>query len=84
MESRYETHSPSGSLDLCAVLIGSCSSFAHLKSDDYRQAGIRVTTNPADAAHLQVANRWSSEFEFTYSAQDVGVWSASQLAKDGR
>jgi hypothetical protein len=71
-------------LILCVALIGSCSSFAYLQSDDYRQAGIRVTTNPADAAHLQVANRWSSEFVFTYSAQDVGVWSANRLAKDGR
>jgi hypothetical protein len=68
----------------CAALIGSCSSVAYLQSDDYLQAGIRVTTNPTDAADRQVVNRWSSEFVFTYSAHDVAVWAANRLAKDGR
>ena len=68
----------------CVALFGSCSSVAYLQSDDYLQAGISVTTNPADAADLQMVNRWSSEFMFTYSAQDVGVWAANRLAKDGR
>jgi hypothetical protein len=68
----------------CAALIGSCSSFAYLQSDDYRQAGIRVTTNPADVADVRVVNQWSSEFTFMYSARDVGVWAANRLAKDGR
>jgi hypothetical protein len=68
----------------CAVLIGSCSSFAYLQSDDYRQAGIRVTTRTADVANLQLVNRWSTEFNVTYSAEDVAVWAANRLAKDGR
>lgn len=75
---------PMSALLGCAVLISSCSSFAYLQSDDYRQAGIRVTTNPADVKELRVVNRWSSEFNLTYSAQDVGVWAANRLAKDGR
>ena len=66
------------------VLMSSCSSFAYLQSDDYRQAGIRVTTRTADAADLQLVNRWSTEFNFTYSAEDVAVWAANRLAKDGR
>ncbi len=68
----------------CAVLISSCSSFAYLQSDDYRQAGIRVTTRKADVANLQLVNRWSTELNVTYSAEDVAVWAANRLAKDGR
>jgi len=68
----------------CIALIGSCSSFAYLQSDDYRQAGIRVTTHAADVTDLKVVNRWSSEFIFTYAAKDVGIWAANRLAKDGR
>ncbi len=68
----------------CAILIGACSSFAYLSSDDYRQAGIRVTTNQADAANLQTVNQWATELIITYSAQDVGVWAANRLAKEGR
>ena len=67
-----------------AVLAGSCSSFAYLYSDDYVQAGIRVTTNQADAANLQAVNRWSTEFSFATGAQEVGVWAANRLAKEGR
>jgi len=68
----------------CVVLISSCSSFAYLFSDDYRQAGIRVTTRTADVVNLQLTNRWSTEFNVTYGAEDVAVWAANRLAKDGR
>ena len=68
----------------CALLVSSCSSFAYLQSDDYRQAGIRVTTSRADVADFQAVNRWSTEFIFTYSARDVAVWAANRLAKEGR
>lgn len=68
----------------CAVLISSCSSFAYLFSDDYRQAGIRVTTRTADTENLQMVNRWSTEFNVTYAAEDVAVWAANRLAKEGR
>lgn|GEM_PF-5201492 len=68
----------------CAVLISSCSSFAYLFSDDYLQAGIRVTTNPADVKDLRMVNKWSTEFTFDYNDRDVAVWAANRLAKDGR
>jgi hypothetical protein len=29
-------------------------------------------------------NQWTSELVFTYSAEDVGVWAANRLAKEGR
>jgi hypothetical protein len=68
----------------CSVLIGSCSSFAYLQSDDYRQAGIQTTTNPALVSGMQAVNRWAAEFGPTYSAEDVAVWAANRLAKQGR
>jgi len=68
----------------CAVLIGSCSSFAYLHSDDYAKAGIRVTTDPALVSDMKAVNRWATELGPTYSAQDVGVWAANRLAKQGR
>jgi hypothetical protein len=69
---------------VCAILISSCSSFAYLQSNDYRQAGIRVTLRTADVANLQLVNRWSTELIGTYSAEDVAVWAANRLAKEGR
>ena len=74
----------SAALIASAVLLGSCSSFAYLHSDDYLQAGIRFTTHRADAVNLRLLNRWSTEALSTYSAQEVAVWAANRLAKDGR
>ncbi len=68
----------------CSMLIGSCSSFAYLQSDDYRQAGIQVTTNSEAVSGMQAINRWAAEFGPTYSAEDVAVWAANRLAKQGR
>lgn len=68
----------------CSVLIGSCSSFAYLHSDDYLQAGIHITTDPGAVSDMQVVNRWAVEFGPTYSAEDVAVWAANRLAKQGR
>lgn len=67
----------------CAALICSCSSFA-LQSDNYLQAGIQITTNPEAVSDMQAVNHWAAEFGPTYSAQDVGVWAANRLAKQGR
>lgn len=67
-----------------SALFGSCSSFAYLHSDDYVQAGIQITTNPKTVSGMHAVNQWSSELGITYSAQDVGVWAANRLAKDGR
>jgi hypothetical protein len=67
-----------------ALLAASCSSFPYFQSDAYLQAGIRVTTDPGDASNLRAVNRWSSEFERTLSAQEVGIWAANRLARQGR
>jgi hypothetical protein len=67
-----------------SALLGSCSSFRYLQSDEYVQAGIHVTTDPRAVSDKQVVNQWATEFGFTYSAEDVGVWAANRLAKEGR
>lgn len=66
------------------ALVVSCSSFAYLHSDDYLQAGIRITTDPGSTSGLQLANRWSTEFASPTPAEDVGRWAANRLARQGR
>ena len=68
----------------CAVWLASCSSFAYLFSDDYLQAGIRVTTDPESVGNMRAVNTWSTEFATVYSAHDVGKWAANRLARQGR
>jgi hypothetical protein len=68
----------------CVASLCSCSTFAYLFSDDYLQAGIRITADPGDVSHVRVLNRWTSEFPPAYRAQDVGEWAANRLAKEGR
>lgn len=67
-----------------SALIGSCSSFAYLYSDNYVQAGIQITTNPKAVSGMHAVSHWSNELGITYSAQDVAVWAANRLAKQGR
>jgi hypothetical protein len=67
-----------------AVLVVSCSSFPYFTSDAYLQAGIRVTMNREDVSNLHAVNLWSSVFERTLSAQEIGVWAANRLAQQGR
>jgi hypothetical protein len=62
-----------------SALIGSCSSFRYLQSDNYVQAGIHITTDPGAVSDMRVVNRWASEFGPTYSAKDVGVWVSRRM-----
>lgn len=68
----------------CAVWLVSCSSFAYLFSDDYLQAGIRITTDPGSVGNMPAVMKWSTEFGTSTSAEDVGKWAANRLARQGR
>jgi hypothetical protein len=71
-------------LVICSIMLSSCSSFAYLWSDDYIQAGIRIETSRAAVSSMHAVNRWSTEFDLSFSAHQVGVWAANRLAKQGR
>ncbi len=66
-----------------AALTVSCASFQSLQSDDYLKAGIQVATNPAALSDVQLVKAWLGEYASSYSARDVGVIVANDLAKQG-
>jgi len=73
---------PIMAIGIAAVTV-SCASFQSLQSDDYRQAGIRIATDPGKLSDVQLVKGWLSEYGSSYSARDVGVIVANDLAKQG-
>jgi hypothetical protein len=69
-------------LIVLSLLLASCASY--LFSDDYLQAGIRITIDPQDAGSMRAVMKWSTEFATGYSGLDVGKWAANRLAREGR
>ena len=66
-----------------SALVVSCMSYGYLQSDDYVQARIQVATNPRAVSDKQYVDGWTREFGYAYSAHDVGVVVANQLAARG-
>jgi hypothetical protein len=83
-EEHVKENLPLAVLIAFSAMLGSCSSFSYLQSDDYVQAGIHLTTDPGAVLDMNLVNRWATEFGPTYNAKDVGVWAANRLAKQGR
>lgn len=79
-----------GNMKRILVLIGfltftfSCINFRYLESNNYVKANIQIATNPRVVSDLQFIDGWSSEYGTAYSAQDVGVMVANQLAEQGQ
>lgn len=68
---------------IASVLIVSCAGFQYLQSKNYVQARIQITTNPRAVSNMQFVNGWTSEYGSAYSAENVGVMVANQLAEQG-
>lgn len=67
----------------CTALIVSCASFRNLQSTEYVQARIQIATNPRSVSDLRLVKEWMSEYGSGYSAEDIGVIVANQIAKQG-
>ena len=65
------------------ALTVSCASFRSLQSNEYVQARIQIATEPRSLSDLQFVKGWMSEYGSGYSAQDIGVIVANQIAKQG-
>ena len=66
-----------------AALTVSCASFQSLQSDEYIRAGIQVARDPGSLSGAKLVKGWLSEYSSAYSARDVGVIVANDLAKQG-
>jgi len=65
------------------ALTVSCASFQSPQSDDYVPARIQIATNSVTLSDAHLVKGWLSEYPSGYSARDVGVVVANELAKQG-